>query len=153
MLRTLIIGLSALVAGSAGPTAASHPATVPPPTARVVAVSHADDGYDSRAFDAALARQQPAAQPPNVQDVIRTAFAPLGDGAVNWAEAIAACESTYDPNAVNADSGAEGLFQFLPSTWRGTPYASQSPFDPVANASAAVWLLQTYGAGQWECRA
>jgi soluble lytic murein transglycosylase-like protein len=92
-------------------------------------------------------------QPPSIQDVIRSAFQPLGDPAVNWAEQIAFCESTYNPQAVNSDSGAEGLFQFLPSTWVGTPFAAQSPFDPVANAKAAAWLLQTYGPNQWECQA
>ncbi|HEX6350281.1 MAG TPA: transglycosylase SLT domain-containing protein [Candidatus Dormibacteraeota bacterium] len=102
---------------------------------------------------AAAAAQAAAAQPPSIQDLIRNAFQPLGDGAVNWAERIAYCESRYDPNAVNSDSDAEGLFQFLPSTWAGTPFASASPFDPWANAQAAAWLLQTYGVDQWECNA
>ena len=94
-----------------------------------------------------------ASRPPSIQDIIRDAFQPLGDQSVAWAEQIAFCESTYDPNAVNAYSGAQGLFQFLPSTWRGTPFASASPFDPRANAQAAAWLLQTYGPSQWECQA
>jgi hypothetical protein len=100
-----------------------------------------------------LAASAAASQSPSVQDIIRDAFQPLGDGSVAWAEKIAFCESTYDPNAVNVASGAEGLFQFLPSTWQGTPFASASPFDPRANAQAAAWLLQTYGPSQWECRA
>jgi len=94
-----------------------------------------------------------AQQPPSIQDIIKEAFQPLGDQSVDWAEKIAFCESTYDPNAVNASSGAQGLFQFLPSTWQGTPFASASPFDPSANAQAAAWLLQTYGSSQWECQA
>jgi len=88
-----------------------------------------------------------------MQDLIRQAFAPLGSGAQAWALRIARCESQYNPYAVNRSSGAAGLFQFLATTWAGTPYAGQSPFDAVANARAAAWLLQTYGAGQWECRA
>ena len=100
---------------------------------------------------AAAAAAAAAAHPPSIQDLIRGAFQPLGDGAVNWAEKIAWCESRYDPNAVNSESDAAGLFQFLPSTWAGTPFASDSPFDPSANAHAAAWLLQTYGPNQWEC--
>ena len=158
MIRALILGVSTLVAWSAGTiTAAGQPAHAPVhPPAVVAAVGHADDGYSSAAVRAGLARQQAAtaaAQPPSVQDIIRGAFAPLGDGAVDWAEQIAYCESKYDPQAVNQDSDAAGLFQFLPTTWAGTPFASSSPFDPVANAHAAAWLLQTYGASQWECQA
>jgi len=96
---------------------------------------------------------QAQAHPPSIHDIIAEAFAPLGDAAVGWALQIAYCESTYNPSAVNTDSNAEGLFQFLPSTWAGTPFAAQSPFDPVANAHAAAWLLATYGPGQWECQA
>jgi len=95
----------------------------------------------------------PPPAPPTVQQLIADAFAPLGGSAIDWALQIAFCESTNNPNAVNIDSNAEGLFQFLPSTWAGTPYASQSPFDPTANARAAAWLLQTYGPSQWECQA
>ena len=91
--------------------------------------------------------------PPSIHDIIASAFSPLGGQAVGWALRIAYCESTYNPTAVNSDTGAQGLFQFLPSTWRGTPYANQSPFDPVANANAAAWLLQAYGPSQWECQA
>ncbi len=116
------------------------------------------DDYMKLAY---LLRRQPAAEaaaaaaaaarPPSMQDLIRNAFQPLGDGAVNWAEQIAWCESRYNPNAVNSDSDAEGLFQFLATTWAGTPFASASRLDPSANAHAAVWLLQTYGPSQWEC--
>jgi len=92
-----------------------------------------------------------AAQPPSVQDLISNAFQPLGGDAVDWALKIAWCESKYDPNAVNGASDAQRLFQFLPSTWRGTPFAAGSPFDPATNARAAAWLYQTYGPTQWEC--
>jgi soluble lytic murein transglycosylase-like protein len=65
---------------------------------------------------------------------------------------VAYCESRYHPNSVNTSSGASGLFQFLPSTWGGTPWASQSPFDPAANAMAAAWLYSHYGPGRWVCQ-
>lgn len=86
-----------------------------------------------------------------MQGVIKEAWAPLGPDAVAWAERIAFCESTYNPYSVNRSSGASGLFQFMPTTWAGTPWASQSPFDPLANAQAAAWLYQKYGPRQWDC--
>jgi len=65
--------------------------------------------------------------------------------------AVAKCESNYDPNAVNRSSGASGLFQFLPGTWRTTPYASYSIFDPWANANAAGWMWSVGRRGEWVC--
>jgi hypothetical protein len=90
--------------------------------------------------------------PPDIAKDIVDAFSPLGASAVQWAMNVAYCESRYHPNSVNTDSGASGLFQFLPSTWSGTPYASQSPFDPRANAFAAAWLYSHYGPGRWVCQ-
>jgi hypothetical protein len=90
--------------------------------------------------------------PPDIAKIITDAFSPLGHDAVVWAMRIAWCESRYHPNSVNSDSGASGLFQFLPSTWGGTPWANQSPFDPVANAQAAAWLYNRYGPGRWACK-
>jgi hypothetical protein len=107
--------------------------------------------YLSRAMIANQHQAAAAAQPPTLQDLIRNAFQPLGGDAVDWAEKIAWCESKYDSNAVNSASNAQGLFQFLPSTWAGTPFAGTSPFDPNVNAQAAAWLYQKYGPTQWEC--
>ena len=90
--------------------------------------------------------------PPWIGKIITDAFSPLGHDAVVWAMRIAWCESRYHPNSVNSESQASGLFQFLPSTWGGTPWAKQSPFDPVANAQAAAWLYNRYGPGRWECK-
>jgi soluble lytic murein transglycosylase-like protein len=71
-----------------------------------------------------------------------------------WAYRVAWCESRYYAGAYNRWSGASGLFQFIPSTWRSTPQgrAGMSPFDPYANAAAAAWLYRNYGASQWSCR-
>ena len=90
--------------------------------------------------------------PPEIAKDITDAFSPLGPAAVQWAMNVAWCESRYHPNSVNSDSGASGLFQFLPSTWSGTPYASYSPFDPRYNALAAAWLYSHYGSGRWVCQ-
>jgi len=92
------------------------------------------------------------AAPQSIQEIIRSAFAPLGTDAVTWALRVAMCESRYNPNAVNVSSGTSGLFQFLRSTWALTPYAASSPFDPMANARAAAWLYIRGGPGNWQCR-
>src|SRR2546427_9810044 len=99
---------------------------------------------------AALSNQAPP--PPYIAKIINDAFSPLGPRAVQWAINVAYCESRYHPNSVNSDSGASGLFQFMPSTWGGTPWAKKSPFDPVANAQAAAWLYSHYGPGRWTCQ-
>jgi uncharacterized protein YraI len=65
--------------------------------------------------------------------------------------AVARCESNLNPNAVNPRSNASGLFQFLPGTWRTTPYASSSIFDPYANANAAAWMWSVGRRGEWVC--
>ena len=98
------------------------------------------------------ARSNHPAPPPEIAKDITDAFSPLGKSAVQWAMNVAWCESRYHPNSVNTDSGASGLFQFLPSTWSGTPYASKSPFDPRANSFAAAWLYSHYGPGRWVCQ-
>ena len=98
------------------------------------------------------ARSNHPPPPAYIAKIITDAFSPLGPAAVQWAMNVAYCESRYHPNSVNSDSGASGLFQFLPSTWGGTPWASQSPFDPVANAQAAAWLYSHYGPGRWSCK-
>jgi hypothetical protein len=102
------------------------------------------------AAQAALNNHPPP--PAYIAKIIYDAFSPLGARAVQWAMNVAYCESRYHPNSVNTDSGASGLFQFLPSTWSGTPWASQSPFDPTANAQAAAWLYSHYGPGRWVCQ-
>jgi hypothetical protein len=97
----------------------------------------------------------PAATPAaggDMRAIILAAWAPLGPGVSAWALRLAQCESNFNPYAVNRYSGAAGLFQFLATTWAGTPWRGQSPFDPNANAQAAAWLYAKYGAGQWACR-
>ncbi len=65
--------------------------------------------------------------------------------------AVARCESGLNPNAYNARYGASGLFQFLPGTWRTTPFASHSIFDAWANANAAAWMWSVGRRGEWVC--
>jgi soluble lytic murein transglycosylase-like protein len=63
----------------------------------------------------------------------------------------AQCESRFSPAARNP-SGAAGLYQFLPSTWRTTPFAGFSPYDPLASALAAGWMHLVGRGGEWSCR-
>jgi soluble lytic murein transglycosylase-like protein len=86
-----------------------------------------------------------------VQDLIRQAFGAQGQAAVDWGLRVAACESGYNPNAYNPD-GASGVFQFMPGTFRGTPYGGQNIFDASANVNAAAWYFQQHGGGAWSCK-
>jgi uncharacterized protein YraI len=65
---------------------------------------------------------------------------------------VARCESVLDPAAVNPYSGASGLFQFMPGTWRSTPFANEDIFDPVANANAAAWMWSVGRRNEWTCQ-
>jgi hypothetical protein len=61
-------------------------------------------------------------------------------------------ESGWDPNGQNPRTKAAGLAQFLPSTWATTPEGQlgRSPFEPLANIDAAIWLARTKGWTQWQ---
>ncbi len=64
---------------------------------------------------------------------------------------VARCESGLNPYAVG--SGIYyGLFQFVPSTFAGTPYGDGDIFDPAANANAAAWMWAQGRKGEWACQ-
>jgi hypothetical protein len=88
----------------------------------------------------------------SIQDIIVAAFTPYGPAAVQWGLRVARCESGYNPRAVNRAGPYYGLFQFLMSTFRNTPFGGGDIFDPVANANAAAWKYGHGGAGAWGCR-
>lgn len=83
---------------------------------------------------------------------IQAAFGPLGPGAVAWANRVSACESGGNATAQNP-SGATGLFQFMPSTFAGTPQGQSgaSIADPNASAAAAAWMYSQGRQGEWSC--
>lgn len=88
---------------------------------------------------------------PQVQEAINLACVVYGNCDTLWRRAR--CESGLFPGAVNASSGASGLLQFLPSTWRTTPFARFSPFSAYANVLAAGWMIGVAGRGnEWSCR-
>jgi hypothetical protein len=64
---------------------------------------------------------------------------------------IAWCESRLNPYARNASSGASGLFQFLWSTFRSTPYGGHSIWYARWNALAAGWMFAHGRRGEWAC--
>ena len=128
-----------------------------------LAVAQAQEAAAAAAAMAAAKPAAPAVAPPvaapktvapsagSVQDLIRQAFGPQGQAAVDWGLRVAACESGYNPNAYNP-SGASGVFQFMPGTFRGTPYGNQNIFDASANVNAAAWYYQQHGGGAWSCK-
>lgn len=64
---------------------------------------------------------------------------------------VAQCESNLDPYAVNP-SGSYGLFQFIRSTWKSTPYGQEDIFDPKANSMAAAWMWSEGRKSEWVCQ-
>ena len=98
---------------------------------------------------------KPAPAPGDIESIIRTAAAAWGADP-NQLLRVAWCESRYNPNVVNARSGAAGLFQFMPTTWAANSvragYAGASVFDPVANANVAAYMFAHGQAGQWSCK-
>ena len=86
--------------------------------------------------------------PPNPRDYLYQQapdLAPRLDCIING-------ESGWDPTQQNKRTRAAGLAQFLPSTWATTPQGQQglSPFEPLPNIDAAIWLARTSGWTQWQ---
>jgi hypothetical protein len=67
-------------------------------------------------------------------------------------ERVARCESNLDPCAVNRSGPYYGLFQFLKSTWKNTPYGNKSIYDPKAQAMAAAWMWNEGRKNEWACK-
>jgi hypothetical protein len=84
-----------------------------------------------------------------VSEAIDLACTVYGNCATLWRKA--SCESRLYSFAHNA-SGASGLFQFLPSTWRSTPFGRYSVWSPYANALAAGWMHDRGRGGEWVCQ-
>lgn len=63
---------------------------------------------------------------------------------------VIARESGGNPRAVNPRSGAGGLYQFLPSTWRSLGYGGLPEYASVATQNAAfARAYARWGAVLW----
>lgn len=65
---------------------------------------------------------------------------------------VARCESNLDPCAFNKSGPYYGLYQFLKSTWKTTPYKDKSIWDPEAQALAAAWMWKQGRKKEWACK-
>lgn len=73
----------------------------------------------------------------------------------------ARCESGLNPYAYNGaplnrapvrTSKATGLMQFMPGTWRTTPYRARWIWSAKWSALAAAWMHSVGRGGEWSCR-
>jgi len=88
---------------------------------------------------------------PQVAEAINLACAVYGYCATLWRKARCETGGSFSPTSYNS-SGASGLFQFLLSTWRSTPFAAFSVWSPYANALAAGWMHANGRGGEWVCQ-
>jgi hypothetical protein len=65
---------------------------------------------------------------------------------------VARCESSLNPCAYNKGGPYFGLYQFLKSTWKTTPYKDKSIYDPEAQALAAGWMWKQGRKNEWACQ-
>jgi len=77
------------------------------------------------------------------------ASVPQRDAIDRRLDCIAWFESRNYPLAYNRTSGASGLLQFLPSTWRTTPQARLSIWDPVAQRAAGRYMIEAGRVREW----
>jgi hypothetical protein len=120
--------------GTLRPTIAPHAAAAPAPAPAPAAAS---GGCASAACVPALIQQ---------------AFAPYGQTGIDWGLRVAKCESGYNPTAYNPVGPYYGVFQFLMSTFKATPYGGQNIYDASANVNAAAWKYGQGGASAWGCK-
>lgn len=65
---------------------------------------------------------------------------------------VAQCESNLTACAVGGGGQWHGLFQFVPSTFKNTPYGNRDIYNPRFNALAAAWMWKKYNpADHWTC--
>ncbi len=90
----------------------------------------------------------------SVPDMIVRYFTPLGQDNVDLALCVGYRESNYLPWAENVDSGAAGVFQFMPEFWPALAAAAgwpgASPFEAEPNVSTAAWTVAHWGWWPWK---
>jgi hypothetical protein len=134
--------------------------TVPPPTApdagaqvaaleRQLRAERVARRRERRAFRRQLAGvRSTMLHRASVGEAINLATVVYGNGTTLWRRAR--CESTLNPYA-SSTSGATGLYQFLPSTWRSTPFGRFSIWSPYAQSLAAAWMIRAGRGSEWQC--
>jgi hypothetical protein len=65
---------------------------------------------------------------------------------------VAQCESNLNPCAYNRRGPYYGLFQFLKSTWKTTPYGKRDIYSPKAQALATAWMWKQGRKNEWACK-
>jgi hypothetical protein len=65
---------------------------------------------------------------------------------------VAQCESNLNPCAYNRSGPYYGLFQFLKSTWKTTPYGKRDIYSPKAQALATAWMWKQGRKNEWACK-
>jgi hypothetical protein len=65
---------------------------------------------------------------------------------------VARCESNLDPCAYNRSGPYFGLYQFLKSTWKSTPYGNKDIYDPEFQALATAWMWKKGRKNEWACK-
>ena len=65
---------------------------------------------------------------------------------------VARCESKLDPCAYNPSGPYYGLYQYLKSTWKTTPYHDRNIYDPKAQALATGWMWEQGRKNEWACK-
>jgi hypothetical protein len=65
---------------------------------------------------------------------------------------VARCESNLDPCAYNRSGPYFGLYQFLKSTWKSTPYGNKDIYDPKFQALATAWMWKKGRKNEWACK-
>ena len=153
----------------AGPSASEEPITVVPAGSRVVLTGVMEGGFQRVTYHEEIGwisdnyLETPADPEPEngrhgdeqysrrqIVNIIYAAADRYGQSRSAMLR-VAECESNLDPYAVNP-SGSYGLFQFIRSTWRSTPYGNKDIFDPEANANAAAWMWSEGRKSEWVCQ-
>lgn len=147
VLRVAVIWLTLSIASMAG-FASAQPAVEDPPAEASVTADPTGSHSGQVAATAALIRSVTIPTAANRWRSLVTAhFEPLD---VNQALRVIHCESSGRPEAINAESGAAGLFQHLPAFWgeRSELAGASGPIlEPESNVAVAAWLV--YEGGGW----
>jgi hypothetical protein len=153
----------------AGPSANEEPITVVPAGSRVVLTGVMEGGFQRVTYKEEIGwiadeyLETPADPEPEIgrngnpeysrKQIVRIIYAAADRYGQSRSDMlrVAECESNLDPYAVNP-SGSYGLFQFIRSTWKSTPFGNKDIFDPEANANAAAWMWSEGRKSEWVCQ-